>query len=239
MNAPVVLITGSARRIGADIAKHLHQAGFNVVVHCHQSTLEAKILVDALNQEREDSAVWFNCDLYQPDSAEWLIQQTIHWTGRLDVLINNASVFSREADWERMFTLNVKVPFDLSQKAYPYLAQSQGCIVNITDIHASTPLKGYYVYCQSKAALLMQTKSLAQEFAPRVRVNAVAPGAIAWPEADNSLSEAQKNAIIAKTALKRHGEPRFIAEATLAFIQQTFVTGQSLAVDGGRSNFLC
>lgn len=239
MNAPIALITGSARRIGAAVVQHLHQAGFNVVVHCHQSTFEAKTLVNTLNQVRKESATWFSCDLYQSDSVEWLIQQTIHWAGKLDVLINNASLFSREADWERMFTLNVKVPFDLSQRAYPYLAQTQGCIVNITDIHASMPLKGYSVYCQSKAALLMQTKSLAQEFAPQVRVNAVAPGAIAWPEADNALSEAQQNKIIAKTALKRHGEPRFIAEAVLAFIQQTFVTGQSLAVDGGRSNFLC
>jgi pteridine reductase len=235
MNRRVALVTGGARRIGAAIVNHLHQYGFNVALHCHQSTFDAQTVVNKLNSDRADSAIWFSCDLCEMGSPAYLLQHVIHWAGRLDVLVNNASLFSREAEWDRMFTLNTKVPYDLSQGAYPLLEKTKGCIVNITDIHATLPLKGYSVYCQSKAALWMQTKSLAQAFAPSVRVNAVAPGAIAWPEAENALNDAQQKKIVAKTPLKRHGDPLYIAEATLALINQTFVTGQCLAVDGGRS----
>lgn len=235
MTERIVLVTGGARRIGAAIVQHLHQAGFKVAIHCHQSTDDAQILVDKLNQVRSESAKSFSYDLSLAESTACLIEQVIRWAGKLDVLVNNASLFSREPDWEGLFRLNVIAPFELSQLAFPYLAKTQGCIVNITDIHATVPLKGYSVYCQSKAALWMQTKSLAQAFAPSVRVNAVAPGAMVWPEAANALSLEQKNTIIEKTPLKRHGNPLFIAEATLGFIHQTFVTGQYLAVDGGRS----
>lgn len=235
-DAPVVLITGAARRIGAAIAKHLHQAGFRVVVHCRQSQAEAQTLVDEMNRVRADSAKVLTADLCHIDAAHQLIANTLAWAGRMDLLVNNASLFTRnEGDWDAMFTLNVKAPFQLSHSAFPHLAKTHGSIINITDIHADKPLKGYAIYCQSKAALNMQTKALAREFAPNVRVNAVAPGAIMWPEQGNQLNEAQQQNIIAQTPLKRHGSPLFIAQAVLALADNAFVTGQTLCVDGGRS----
>lgn len=234
-DAPVVLVTGAAKRIGAVIAQYLHKAGFRVVVHCHQSQAAAKNLTDAMNQLRSDSATLLTADLCRPDLAVQLITDTLNWAGRLDLLVNNASLFTRnEADWDAMFTLNVKAPFVLSNAAFPHLAKTQGSIINITDIHADKPLKDYAIYCQSKAALKMQTKALAREFAPNVRVNAVAPGAIMWPEKGNQLSEKQQQAIINKTLLKRHGNPLYIAQAVLALTNNVYITGQTVRVDGGR-----
>ncbi len=234
-NLPTALITGASRRIGAAIATHLHQAGFRVLIHCHQSLDSALALARTLNEKRLTSASVLSADLSVKGSALDLIHHTMDWAGRLDVLVNNASIFSRhEADWDPMFIVNVKTPFWLSYAAYPYLVKTQGTIINITDIHAKTPLKGYAMYCQTKAALAMQTKALAREFAPNVRVNAVAPGAMVWPTGDNGLSKEQQRAIVAKTALQRHGDPRFIAKAVFALVDNPFITGQSLDVDGGR-----
>ena len=234
-DAPVALVTGASRRIGAAIAQHLQAAGFRVVIHCHQSRLVAQVLADEMNRLRGDSARVLSADLYDLDAAQQLLTDTLAWTGRIDLLVNNASMFSRnESDWEAMFTLNVKAPFLLSYAARPSLAKTHGSIINLTDIHADKPLKGYAVYCQSKAALSMQTKALAREFAPNVRVNAVAPGAIMWPEQGNQLSDEQQQMIIASTPLKRHGSPLFIAQAVLALAKNEFITGQTLSVDGGR-----
>lgn len=164
------------------------------------------------------------------------------WTGRLDLLVNNASIFMRDdsvtdhaQNWELLFTTNVKAPYLLSLAAQPLLAQYEGSIINISDTHAERALKEYSVYCQTKAALEMQTKSLAREFAPKIRVNAVAPGAIAWPEQANSLTPEMQEKIIAKTPLKQHGNPEYIAQAVLFFAENPFITGQILKVDGGRS----
>ena len=235
-DAPVVLVTGAARRIGAEIAQYLQKAGFRVIIHCHHSYSEAQALADDMNRQRADSAMVFTADLSLPESAPQLIADALTWGGRIDLLVNNASLFTRdEADWDAMFNLNVKAPFLLSQAAYPHLAKTQGSIINITDIHADKPLKGYAIYCQSKAALSMQTKALAREFAPNVRVNAIAPGAIMWPESGNQLSEEQQIAIIEKTPLKRHGSPLYIAQAILALVENLFITGQTLCVDGGRN----
>lgn len=232
----VALVTGSAQRIGAAIVRHLHEAGFRVVIHCYQSQAHAHTLAQELNRNRLDSAMVLTADLCAKKAGQMLISETLKWAGRLDLLVNNASVFSRnDADWDALFNLNVKAPFLLSTSAFPLLSQSHGSIVNITDIHADKPLKGYAVYCQSKAALSMQTKALAREFAPTVRVNAVAPGAIMWPEQDNELNTAQKQKIIAEVPLKQHGNPVFIAQAVLALAENTFITGQTLCVDGGRS----
>ena len=232
---PVALVTGAARRIGAAIAQHLHLAGFRVVIHCHQSQTHAQRLAETMNQLHGDSALVLTADLCAPMSPQTLIQDTLAWAGRMDLLVNNASVFSRhEHDWEVMFNTNVKAPHMLSHAAYPHLAKNSGAIINITDAHIDKPLQGYCVYSQTKAALTMQTKALACEFAPMVRVNAAAPGAIIWPEHANALSEAQQQKIIAKTPLKQHGSPEFIAQAVLALVENKFITGQTLCVDGGR-----
>lgn len=235
-STPVALVTGAARRIGATIAQHLHGAGYRVAIHCHRSQTEAIALARRMNSERPNSAKVFCADLCKPDTPKQLVQQTLNWTGRLDLLVNNASLFSaEESNWGPMFTTHVRAPFQLSHAAYPSLAITVGSIINITDIHAEKPLKGYAMYCQSKAALNLQTKALALEFSPLVRVNAVAPGAILWPENENTLTEEQQQKIIAKTPLKRHGNPIFIAKAVLTLVENPFITGQILAVDGGRN----
>jgi pteridine reductase len=235
-NQPTALITGSARRIGAAIATYLHQLGFRVIIHCHNSYDEASALVDLLNAKKSNSSKLLSSDLNSIDAANKLINDTITWSNGLDVLINNASIFSRDEDCsDNMFLVNVKIPFWLSNSAYPHLCKTNGCIINITDTHANAPLSGYSMYCQTKAALSMQTKSLAQKFAPDVRVNAVAPGAILWPEGENSLSMVERKTIISKTPLKRHGSPVYIAKAVFSLIDNDFITGQELKVDGGRN----
>lgn len=238
----VALVTGGARRIGAEIVRQLHAKGYTVFIHCQHSITQAQALSQELNQHRLHSAFVIQQDLGKAQAAERIMQQLKQHRSRLDVLVNNASVFIRtpqaictEAQWNTLFEVNVKAPYCLSMVAYEFLAKHSGCIVNITDIHSQSPLKEYAVYCQTKAALEMQTKALAKEWGPQVRVNAVAPGAIAWPEADNGLSTEQQKQIIEKTPLKRHGEPGFIAQAVLALIENDFVTGHILKVDGGRS----
>lgn len=238
----VALVTGAARRIGAEIVKELHQAAFKVVIHCHRSLEEAQILAETLNRQDPDSALVLQQDLCLPNAAKQLIAATIAWAGQLDLLVNNASVFTKtdlssfnESKWDNLFSTNVKAPFLLSLEARTYLATQQGQIINITDIHGDRPLKGYAEYCQTKAALIMQTKALAREFAPEVRVNAIAPGAIAWPEKDNSLTNDLQAKIIHNTPLKKHGSPAYIAQAVLALVANSFITGECLKVDGGRS----
>lgn len=237
--AKVALITGGARRIGAAVVKKLHTAGYKVVIHCHHTIDEAHALAVRLNERRPDSAFVLQRDLTAPNVAEEIMTTIEDWTGRLDLLVNNASVFIRTeltaTDWTLLFDTNVKAPFLLSLAARALLAQHSGAIINITDTHADKPLSGYSVYCQSKAALEMQTKSLARELAPQIRVNAVAPGAIAWPEKANSLNNEIQKKIIEKTLLKRHGDPEFIAQAILALAENSFITGQILKVDGGRN----
>ncbi len=234
--ARVALVTGAARRIGEAIVRHLHQAGFKVVIHCHQSEKTAQTLANQLNLLRLDSALVLNANLCEAAAPHRLITNTLTWAGRLDLLVNNASIFSRdsEASWEALFATNVAAPFRLSHEAYPHLAAHEGAIINLTDIHAEKPLKGYSIYCQSKAALALQTKALALAFAPKVRVNAIAPGAIAWPEGNNALSQEIQQKIISTTPLQRHGDPLVVAEALLAIALNPFITGQSLSVDGGR-----
>lgn len=239
--ANVALITGAARRIGAAIAVHLHEAGYAVAIHCLHSRTEATILAAKLNKQRPDSAAVFCYDLMQRDAHHRLIENVFSWQNRLDLLVNNASIFRKDnadnADklWQALFYVNAEAPYHLSQAAAAHLRHTNGSIINITDIHAKSPLKEYGIYCQSKAALRIQTKVLARELAPQIRVNAVAPGAIAWPEEANTLSGEIQKKIIAATALKRHGEPRFIAEAVLFLAKNEFITGQEIFVDGGRS----
>lgn len=241
-DAKVALVTGGARRIGAAIVKKLHGAGYKVIIHCHHALNEAHALALALNEQRLDSAFVLQRELTKPEAAQEIMSTITDWAGRLDLLVNNASVFIRTdttdllaKDWDILFNTNAKAPFLLSLAARPLLARTQGVIINLTDIHAQKPLSNYAIYCQSKAALEMQTKVLAREFAPEIRVNAIAPGAIAWPEETNSLTREEQQKIIAKTPLKQHGNPDFIAQALLALVENPFITGQILNVDGGRS----
>jgi pteridine reductase len=242
LNSKVALVTGAARRIGAEIARQLHDNGMNIVLHYNASEEEAVKVSEELNKKRNHSAVAIQADLLEPESEKLLVQHAADVWKRLDVLVNNASRFYRTAigkvteyAWDDLINSNLKAPFFLAQAAAPILAASQGCIVNITDIHAERPLKDYSVYCISKSGLLMMTKVLAKELGPLVRVNAVAPGAILWPEGKNTLSDPEKQKIIDQTALKREGNPEDIAKAVLFFVRDAdYVTGQVMDVDGGR-----
>lgn len=236
-NTQVALVTGGARRIGAAIVRALHDKGYRVVIHCHYGLDEAHALAQELNNKRMDTAIVLQRDLTEADAGMDLISEVNDWAGRLDVLVNNASIFKRSGDiavWQDLFAINVQAPYFLSMAARTLLAKTKGVIVNITDIHAEKPLMGYEIYCQTKAALEMQTKALAKLFAPEIRVNAVAPGPNVWPEHENSLSSEDKERIIAKTLLKRFGSADYIAQAVLAMVGNDYVTGQVLKVDGGR-----
>lgn len=235
------LVTGAARRIGAAIATRLHQSGANVAIHYRGSAAEANALVDKLNDMRPDSAAAFQADLIDTPVLPGLVDDVIGWCGRLDILVNNASTFYptapgeiTEAHWEDLMGSNLKAPLFLSQAALPELRKTGGAIVNIVDIHAQRPLRNHTVYGPAKAALAMLTRSLAKDLAPAVRVNGVSPGAILWPE--NELDEAAKKAILEQVPLERAGDPDDIAGAVLFLVQDaTYVTGQIIAVDGGRS----
>lgn len=236
----VALITGSAKRIGKQTAITLHNQGFDIVVHCNNSAKEAKELVNTLNNKRTDSATYVQANLNEHQAVLDLASQAKSAFGRLDVLVNNASTFYptevnkvNEEIWDDLFASNLKAPFFLSQALAEELNKNQGVIVNIVDIHADRPLKGYPVYCTAKAGLVMLTKSLSRELAPNIRVNAVAPGPILWH--DNDLTEQDKTQVLDEVLLKRLGSPINIAEAILYLIQADYVTGHILAVDGGRS----
>lgn len=238
----VALITGSARRIGAEIARKLHDAGMNIVLHYNSSEEEAVNLSNELNKKRNHSAFPVRADLQLPESEIILAEQAVKVWQRLDLLVNNASRFYRttigkvtEYAWDDLMNSNLKAPFFLAQATAPFLAEHHGSIINITDIHAERPLTEYSVYCISKSGLMMMTKVLAKELGPEVRVNAIAPGAILWPEGKNILSEEDKQKIIEQTILKREGSPDDIAKAVLFFARDAeYVTGQVLMVDGGR-----
>jgi pteridine reductase len=241
-NKKVALITGAARRIGATLAKQLHEAGYRILIHAHRAKQEATELQDHLNHLRPNSAHVYFADLQDTHAPAVLIDETLNWAGRLDCLVHNASQFIQTEDaasaataWHRLFSVNVEAPYFLSHAAAPHLAKQNGEIIYITDIHAFSSLKGYDVYCQTKAALTMQMLAFAKALAPKVRVNAVAPGAIMWPEAENTLAAQTKKQIIAATPLQKHGHPDYIAQAVLTLIQNPFITGQTLKVDGGRS----
>ena len=237
-----VLITGAARRIGAATARGLHDAGANLAVHFHRSAAPAEQLVQQLNALRPRSAIAIGGNLLDDDTPARLIQQASDEFGRLDVLINNASTFyptplgsitSRE--WNDLVGTNLKAPLFMAQAAAPELRKHRGSIVNMIDIHAQRPLPRHPVYSTAKAGLAMLTRSLARELAPEVRVNGIAPGPILWPEG-NAASPELKDEIVSKTLLKRMGSPEDIVRAVLFFVASApYVTGQILAVDGGRS----
>jgi pteridine reductase len=238
--APVVLVTGAAKRIGRAIAGKLHARGFSVAIHHRNSAVEAEQLRRELELIRPDSVLVLQAELGEFDRLPEMIAKTIGRFGRLDALVNNASSFfptpigtTQDKDWQTLFASNAWAPFFLSQAATPHLQASKGSIVNIVDIYAERPLQHHTVYCMAKAALAMMTQSLAKELAPHVRVNGIAPGAILWPEAGKP--EAAIKAMLADTPLHRAGSPDEIAEAVRWLIQDaSYSTGQIIRIDGGR-----
>ncbi len=241
MKQAIALITGAAQRIGKAISAVLHAQGYHVVIHYNHSQQAASEWVDQLNERRAQSASLLQGDLLQTSMIPGLVQQIVDQHGQLNVLINNASSFyptplgdCQEAQWEKLMGTNLKAPLWLAQAAKDALIASRGQIINITDIHATRPLKHYACYSVAKAGLTQLTRVLAKELAPWVRVNAVAPGAIAWPQGKATLTAASKAKIIEETALKRSGSPDDIARAVLFLLQAEYITGQTLRVDGGR-----
>jgi pteridine reductase len=236
----VVLVTGAARRIGAAIAGAFHAAGAIVVVHCHRSANEAAALVAGMNAARPRSAEVLRGDLADPAVWNSLPDAAIRTFGRLDILVNNASTFYptpvgeiTPAQFDDLVGTNLRAPLFLAQAAAPELRRRQGLILNIADIHGLRPLARHAVYSAAKAALVMLTRSLARELGPEIRVNAIAPGPVLWPE--NGTDEEMRRAIIARTALKRAGSPDDVARAAIFFATNApYVTGEVLAIDGGR-----
>jgi pteridine reductase len=235
------LITGAARRVGAAIAQALHAAGASVVLHYRSSAEEAAVLAQQLNDVRPGSAALTQCDLLDGAAVAELAHTAAMAFGGLDILVNNASSFYPtplgdidDDDWNDLIGTNLKAPLFLAQAAAAALRERGGLIVNLTDIHGMRPLRRHPVYCVAKAGLIMLTKSLARELGPQVRVNAIAPGPVMWPE--DGVDAALREEIIARTALKRVGSAEDVARAVLFFASAApFVTGQILAVDGGRS----
>jgi len=237
-----VLITGAAHRIGAQITRSLHETGYRVAVHFNTSSAQARALVESLNAERADSALAIQCDLSTPEFADELIGTVINTWGRLDLLINNASIYEPSdlgaadlSGWDRIISTNLRAPYLLSISAIPMLREAGGAIINLTDIYALRPQSGYAVYCASKAGLVGLTKALALDLAPDIRVNGVAPGPIVWAEGDDPSHRIE---VIKKTPLGQLGATTDIAEAVRYLAAASYVTGHIIEVDGGRSLFI-
>jgi pteridine reductase len=241
LTGKTVLITGGARRVGATIARTLHGAGANVVVHYRNSAPDAEKLKAELNGARASSAATFQCDLLDMDKLSELSGYAVGRFGSLDILVNNASSFYptpmgkiTEAHFDDLIGTNLKAPLFLSQTTAPALRKSRGQIINIVDIHAMRPLRDYTTYCVAKAGLHMLTRSLAKELGPEIRVNGISPGPVMWPE--HGGDEAARQKIIQRTILQKMGTPQDIARTALFLAASApFITGQILAVDGGRS----
>ena len=239
----VILITGGARRVGAAICRLLHAGGARLMVHYRTSVEEAHALQAELNALRPESLAIIQGDLHNLSMLSGLVQETVRHFGRLDVLVNNASSYYPteigeigEQEWDDLIGSNLKAPLFLSQAAAGELRKRHGCIVNITDMHVERPKKGYVVYSVAKAGLATLTRSLAHELGPEVRVNAVAPGPVLWPEDNPQFDALYRQRVISQTLLKRVGEPEDVARAVRFLIQDApFITGQVIAVDGGRS----
>jgi pteridine reductase len=241
LSGKAALVTGSARRVGATIARRLHAAGANLVLHYRSSGEAAESLTRELNDRRADSAVCVEADLLDLKQLEMLPGIVTSNFGSFDILVNNASTFYptpmgdiTEIDWDDLLGTNLKAPLFLSQASASALRIATGLIVNIADIHGTRPLSRHPVYSIAKAGVIMLTQSLARELGPSVRVNAIAPGPVMWPE--DGMDRELQDRIIARTALKRAGSPEDVARAVLFFATEApYVTGQILAVDGGRS----
>lgn len=243
MHDGAILITGGARRIGAAIARSVHGAGARVVLHCHRSRAEAEALAAQLNAARAGSCAVVQGDLLEADGPAQIAQAAVGAFGRLDGLVNNASSFYATPfgtigarEWNDLIGTNLRAPLYLAQSAAPALRQARGAIVNVVDIHAERPLRNFIVYSVAKAGLAGLTRALALELAPEVRVNGVAPGAILWPDDGRHFDPSERNRITGQTPLGRTGAPEDVAGAVKYLLfDAPFVTGQVLAVDGGRA----
>lgn len=242
VDGKTVLVTGAAKRVGSAIARELHAAGARLMLHYRTAAADAEALTAELNAARPDSAFCVQADLLDMAQLPRLVAETLARFGRLDALVNNASSFyptpvatATPAQWDDLFASNARAPFFLAQALLPALRDSRGAIINLLDIHASRPLQDHTLYCMAKAAHSMLTLSLAKELAPEVRVNGVAPGAILWPSAGAPDPAAQAR-LLAGIPLERLGTPADIA-GTIAFLLEDapYITGQIIAVDGGRS----
>jgi pteridine reductase len=242
-NSPVALVTGAAQRLGAEICRSLHARGYRIIIHYRYSVEPAEGLRDELNAQRPDSAVIFSANMNSLPEVRALADAALLQWQRVDVLVNNASGFyptaiesATESDWDELFSSNLKGPFFLSQALAPALRKTSGCIVNLIDIYAQKPLRGFPVYSMAKAGMSMMTQSLALELAPEVRVNGVSPGAILWPEQETEYSKQERQNINHRVPLQRQGEAGDIAQ-TVAFLvaDAPYISGQIIAVDGGRS----
>ncbi len=232
------LITGGAARIGAQIARTLHENNFKIIIHCNQSLEKAQLLSDELNSIIKNSSEVISGNLNDIKS----ISSIVNSIESLDLLVNNASVFypksvesSEIDDWNDVINVNLRAPFFLSKGLRKKLSSSSGSIINIIDIHADRPLKNHAVYNISKAGLKMMTQTLAKELAPNVRVNGVSPGSILWPEASAEISEAEKKLMLERIALNRQGSPQDIADTVLFLANSDYITGQIINIDGGRT----
>lgn len=243
MQGKTVLVTGGAKRVGAAIVRRLHAEGVNVAIHCRASLNEALALRAELNEQRAESASVVQADLLETAVLPRVIAEVVQQFGQLDALVNNASGFYPTAlekidenNWNDLLGTNLKAPLFLAQAAASELRRRHGCIVNIVDIHADLPLHGYLLYNIAKSGLASLTRALAQELAPHVRVNGVSPGVNIWPESAEWQDEEKRRRHIAHTLLKREGEPDDIAKAVKFLIADApYITGQIIAVDGGRS----
>ena len=239
LTGQVALVTGGARRIGAAIVRQLHARGCSVIIHYLGSAGDAHALAAELNADRPDSAKTIQGDLVTRDGPDQLAGQVAELTDSLAVLVNNASRFYptpvgdiTPEQWKDLMGSNLRGPFFLSQALVPLLRG--GAIINIADIYSQRPLPGHTVYCMAKAGVEMMTRSMALDLAPDVRVNAVSPGAILWPEGETGEGDPQD--ILSRVAMGRLGDPGDIASAVAYLgLDAPYVTGQVLAVDGGRS----
>ena len=237
----IALITGAAHRIGAEIARTLHYSGMNLALHYRNSAEAAQMLKQELEATRPNSVMLLQADLNNTSTLPKLINDITTHYGRLDLLVNNASSFyptpietAQTDQWEDLISTNMKAPFFLSQAAAPLLQATKGCIINLVDIHAERPLKNHSIYSIAKAGNAMIVKSLAQELGPDIRVNGIAPGAVLWPE--QGISQEEQEEILSKIAMKRIGTSEEIAKTVLFLAQHSdYITGQILAVDGGRT----
>jgi pteridine reductase len=239
----IAIVTGGAKRIGASICRRLHKANIDLIIHYKNSDKEAKLLQNELNEKRKDSASLIQADLLESKSYSKIINEAIKIYGQLNFLVNNASSYYPtninqidESNWNDLIGSNLKAPLFLCKEAAPFLKKNNGVIINITDVHITNPKKNYIIYSIAKSGLTTLTKSLAQELGPKIRVNAVAPGPILWPDNSNEFNESYRKKVISQTMLKKVGEVDDIAKAVeFLLLNAPFITNHILNVDGGRS----